>query len=197
MKDTFLNNSVKFIQKYNKYNENQVELIKYGLEGLYLTITKLFILIIVSLLLNIFKEIIFVILFFNIIRFFAFGAHADKSSICLIASLTLIIGLTFIIFNTNINQILKIIICIVCVIDYLAFAPADTKKRPLTNKKKRIIRKMFSVFVSIIYTILIITVNNSLITNSLFISLIIEALMINPIMYKLIGVPFNNYKKTV
>ena len=197
MKDLFLNNSINFIKKNTKYKDDDLELIKYGLEGIYLTLTKTIILIILAIIFNIVKELIFVIIFFNLIRFTAFGAHAEKSSICLITSLILMLGLTLLVFKISINPTIKLIICLLCIIDYILFAPADTVKRPLTNKKKRIIRKIISIITSTIYTVLIINLNNMFFSNTLFIALIIEAIMINPIMYKLFGVPFNNYKRIV
>ena len=88
MKELFLKNSVTFITKYNpNYTSSDIEKIKYGLEGIYLTITKLIIILVLSIFLNITKEIIFVLLFLNIIRYPAFGVHADKSSTCLITSI--------------------------------------------------------------------------------------------------------------
>ena len=197
MKDLFLKNSINFVQKYNLYSDKDIELIKYGLEGLYLTITKTLIIILVSIILGVLKEVIYVLIFFNIIRFTAFGFHASKSSICLITSLLLLIGFTLLFFNIEINYFAKIIICFTCIINYLLFAPADTGKRPLTNKKKRLLRKVFSIITATIYSIIIIFSNNIFISKVLLIALIIEALMINPIMYKLFKMPYNNYKKNV
>ena len=85
MKEKFLNDSVNLITRYNNtYTEDDIDKIKYGLEGLYLTVTKLIIIVLISIILGIFKELILVLIFFNIIRYPAFGVHADKSIICLI-----------------------------------------------------------------------------------------------------------------
>lgn len=198
MKEVFLTNSVKFITKYNKnYSEDDLDKIKYGLEGLYLTFTKLVIIALISLILGIFKEVVLVLIFLNIIRYPAFGVHADKSITCLITSILTIVGMTFIIINTPINVLSKSIISFLCFIDYLLFAPADTVKRPLTNAKKRKYRKIASCIVSIIYIILIFIIKDELISNIILTALIIEAFMINPYIYKLLGMPYNNYKKIV
>lgn len=198
MKEVFLSNSVDFILKYNKdYTEEQIEKIKYGLEGLYLTTTKLIIILVIALIFGFFKELLLVLLFFNIIRYPAFGFHADKSSTCLIASTILILGLTYIMINISINLNIKVIISVICLINYLLFAPADTPKRPLTNQKKRKYRKIASCICAIIYIIAIIKVTNMKFSNIILTALIIEALLINPLMYKILGIPFNNYKKIV
>lgn len=195
MKNMFLTNSVKYITKYsNNYTDIDLEKIKYGLEGIYLTITKLIIIIILSIIFDILKQIILVLIFLNIIRYPAFGMHADKSSTCLISSIIFIFGLTFIISKFNINIYVKSAICILCFIDYLIFAPADTIKRPLTNAKKRKYRKLAASILSVTYIIMIFIIKNQLIVNTLFTSLIIEAILINPITYRLFKMPFNNYK---
>ena len=195
MKEVFLNNSINFITKYNpNYTEDDIEKIKYGLEGLYLTLTKLIIILLLSAILNITKEIILVLLFLNIIRYPAFGVHADKSSICLITSIIFILGLPYILINIKINIYTKIIISILCFINYLLFAPADTIKRPLTNKKKRKYRKIASCILASIYIVLIFTLKSNTLINTILAALIIEAIMINPLTYKLLGMPYRNYK---
>lgn len=195
MKEVFLENSVAFITKYNKnYTEEDIEKIKYGLEGIYLTFTKLIIILFLSILLNIFKETLLVLLFLNIIRYPAFGVHADKSSICLISSIIFILGLTYLLLNINVTFYSKIIICLICLTNYFLFAPADTVKRPLTNPKKRKYRKIASCLLAIIYILLIFILNSNVLTTTIFTALIIEAIMINPITYKILGMPYNNYK---
>ena len=198
MKEVFLTNSLKLIKTYNKnYSNQDIEKIKYGLEGLYLTFTKLIIIIILALVLNIFKEVIIMLFFFNIIRFPAFGIHAEKSSTCLILSVLLIIGLTYLVKTININFYIKLLICTICFIDFVLFAPADTPKRPLTNKKKRTYRKISSCICSIAYILLILLTNETIISKMLLASIITESIVINPITYKILGVTYNNYKNMI
>ena len=136
MKEKFLNDSINLITRYNNtYTEDDIDKIKYGLEGLYLTVTKL-------------------------------------------------------IIN-------RIAISILCFIDYLLFAPADTIKRPLTNAKKRKYRKIASCIVALIYIALIFIIKDRLLSNIILTALVIEGILINPYMYKLLGMPYDNYKKSV
>lgn len=197
MKESFIKNSVNLIRKYNSnFTDDDYEKIKYGLEGIYLTFTKMIIILIISILFDITKELLLVLLFFNTIRFPAFGVHADKSIICLITSAILILGLTYLFYNIPLSYICKVIIIIISFIHYPIFAPADTVKRPLTNAKKRKYRKIASCVVAFIFSIIAILFDNTIAT-SIFIALILEAIMINPITYKLYGMPYRNYKKFV
>ena len=87
MKSAFLNSSIKFIKNYNDFSEKDIEKLRYGLEGIYLTVQKLIVIIILSLILGIFKEVLITLILFNIIRFTGFGFHAEKSIQCLFISL--------------------------------------------------------------------------------------------------------------
>ena len=138
MKNAVLTRSVNFLSKYNDYSEEELEKLNYGLEGLYLTITKLIIIIALSLILGIFKEVVGILLLFNVIRYFGFGIHAKKSSECLVSSIFSFIILPYILLNIKLSSTMIIIIGGICIINYVMFAPADTVKRPLKNKKKRL-----------------------------------------------------------
>ena len=87
MKEKFLNSSLSLIkEKHNNISDIKLDEIRYGLEGLYLTITKFIVISSIALMLGIFKEMILLLIFFNILRRSGFGMHASKSSICLISS---------------------------------------------------------------------------------------------------------------
>ena len=92
MKKKFLNSSMKLITKNSQYTEEQIEIMTYGLETLYLTISKLIIIFLTAYLLGIFKEMLLLLITYNVIRSQSFGIHASKSIYCLITSLIMFIG---------------------------------------------------------------------------------------------------------
>lgn len=196
MKEAFLNYSMEFISNNQKgLNNEDKEKLAYGLEGLYMTITKLVIIFFIAFILGFIKEFIITLILFNIIRFPGFGFHASKSITCLISSTVLILGIPYLFTNIDINLTIKTILCLVSVITFIIYAPADTKKRPLTNKKKRLIRKSCACIIAIVYSFMIIIFKENIISNLLLSALIIETILISPIMYKLFGEPYQNYKK--
>lgn len=195
MKEKFLTWSINYLKKYNNYSEQEIKKLRYGLEGIYLTLTKTIIILLVSILLNIFIEVLIGLLLFNIIRYFAFGFHAEKSLECLILSLFNFVLIPYIFLNVNTSLTIDFIICCVCLIFILIFAPADTVKRPLKNKKKRIIRKILTFVIGIIYTILMVLFNKYFIADLLISSLITTVIVICPITYMIFRQPYNNYKK--
>ena len=184
-----------YIKNKKKHlNSEQLEIIEYGLESIYLTITKIIIILLLAKILNIFKETILMIVFYNIIRLFVFGLHAKNSTACLITSLMLFIGGTYLAIYLNISLIIKEILSILCLILIIIYAPADTEKRPLINKKKRKRFKILSILTTIIIIFFITYLNNNILSNFMVIGLIEATIMILPITYKLYKLPYNNYK---
>ncbi len=196
MKNALINKCMNLIRSYNKnYTKKQLDTIKYGLEGLYLTITKLIIIFIVSIVLGIFNEVLCLIVTFNIIRLFSFGVHAKKSSHCMISSLIFFITFPLICKYVTISKELKEILAIPLVILIGIYSPADTEKRPLKDKKKRIIYKILSIIIASIFMILSIKIQNNTLSNNFMFAVIIQIIIILPITYKIFGVSYKNYKK--
>ena len=188
----FADNTIK--KKYPSISNDEIEIINYGLESVYLTITKLLIILLLSVILGITDKVLLILIFYNIIRITAFGLHASKSIYCLISSCLFLIGGVFICEFINISFPLKVIMSFVCIICIYLYAPADTHKRPLINKKKRKIYKTISLLSSVIYSILIVVYNESVISSYLLFSMIIAVMMILPFTYKVFNMPYNNYK---
>lgn len=193
MKNTFLNKSILFIKNYSEYSDDDLTKIKYGLEGLYLTFSKILFIILISIFLSILKETVIILLLFNIIRYFGFGFHAKNSIICLFMSIFLFSIFPYIILNINYSYIISIIFSIIFSIFLLIFAPADTEKRPFYNKRKRIIRKILTFLISIIYSFITIYYYNYSFSKLFFISNFIEVIVTNPLLYKLLGHTYKNH----
>lgn len=194
MKRKFLDSSISIIKKNGNYTEEQLEIIEYGLEGVYLTITKMIILFALAYLLGIVKEFIMILISFNIIRSQAFGIHASKSLYCLISSTLMFIGGALLCKYLVLPFWLMLVCALICNICLFLYAPADTYKRPIVNRRKRKRFKFLSVMFGFIYTILIIVFRDNIIANYLLIGMILSVIMIVPITYKTFKLPYDNYK---
>ena len=95
----------------NKYNDEKIAEIRYGLEAIYLTITKVIIIWTIAILLNIFKEMIILMLLYNLLRMTGFGIHAKKSWMCLISSSIIFLGCPFLAMYIKIPIFAKSILC--------------------------------------------------------------------------------------
>ena len=195
MKKLIINKCMELVTTYNKdLSQRDIDKIKYGLEGLYLTITKLIFIIIISIILSIWKETLLLILIFNGIRLTAFGVHAKKSIDCLISSTLFFILFPILCIKLTIPLIVKVILFIPLTVLIGIFAPADTEKRPLINKKKRKIYKMLSIMISIIYMTIAIVIKDNTLSNCFIFAIVIQIIIMLPITYKIFGVSYNNYK---
>ncbi len=183
-----------YIKKYKDLDKDSEEVIIYGLESLYILITKVGMIFILAAILGIFKETFIFLLCFNGIRAFAFGLHATKSYICFIVSTIVCLALPYLASSITILQMYKIIIGVICTCLIFKNSPADTHKRPIVNPVKRKKFKIISTLISIFYVILSLFIN-SFISNCLLFSLIVESIITAPFTYKLFKLPYNNYIK--
>lgn len=197
MKKYIINKCLSYIKKYNNYDDVKIKEIEYGLEGIYLTFTKLTFIIVLSFILKIPKEVFIYMIIFNIIRTPSFGLHATKSWICLVSSTILFIGIPMLCIYLNINIIIKIIITVIMILLIFKNSPADTYKRPIVSKKRRKRLKVISTIIASIYLIIILFINNNYISNCLMFALIMQSCMISPVIYKIFKLPYNNYKKYI
>ena len=194
MKTAFINKSINFLSKYNNYSEEDKEKILYGLEGIYLTLTKLIIIFLLSFILGMIKEVLILLLLFNVIRYFGFGIHARKSIECLISSTLMFIVLPYIFLKLSLDKNVLLIISSISLISLIFFAPADTPKRPFYNKKKIMLRKIITLLIGITYLILSLIIKDNTFIILLQLSILLEAIAVNPITYMIMRQTYNSGK---
>ena len=193
MKKVIMDSCMNYIKKNTNYDKAKLAEIKYGLEAIYLTFSKIIIILILAFILKIEKEMIIYMLIYNIIRMPSFGLHATKSWICLLSSTILFIGIPYLCIILTIPIILKIFIGIVGICFMLKNAPADTKKRPIVNKKRRKVYKIISTLLAIIFVYFTIIIKNNFISNCFLLALVMQNFMISPLVYRIFKLPYNNY----
>lgn len=194
MRSTIINSSMNFIKKNYSYNEEKLAEIKYGLEAIYILVSKSIVILTSAFILGIFKEVIIFTLSYSLIRLFSFGLHATKSWICLVSSLIIFITIPFICKYLTINIYLKSIINCISIIMIFKNAPADTYKRPIVNKKRRERYKFLSTIIAILMATVSIITKMNFLSNCLLFATIVQNFMISPYIYKLFKLPYNNYK---
>ncbi len=194
MKQKFLTYSLNIINKNNNYDEIKLAELKYGLEGFYITLTKMSIYILISIIFGVFKEFLLFLAFFSPLRGFGFGFHAKNSLGCWLVTTPVFACIPILAKNIFIPNLIVHCFIIFAIISFYLFAPADTKSKPLVNKKKRLLNKCIIVLISIIYLFLTLFFKNHLFINTIMFACLWEAICVNPLMYKIFGQPFNNYK---
>lgn len=192
MREVIIKKLIKFINN-GSYSKEELEKIKYGLECIYIFITKGIVIFTIAYFLGILKYTLAFVALYGIIRSFACGLHATKSWICMISSILIFIIIPYLCHALMINYLIKFSLMIIATTLIYVYAPADTKKRPIINKNKRKKLKFISTGISTIYILINLYIKNNFLTNALMFSLILEAIMILPITYKIFKLPYNNY----
>lgn len=194
MRNFIIGKQLRIIQKYNHFNKEKLEIIKYGLESIYILITKMIVILTVSYLLGLIKETLIFLICYNFIRMPSFGLHATKSWICLVSSLLVFIILPFGCKVIQISFYLKIIMGLIGLAFIMKNAPADTYKRPIISKKRRLFLKIISSITALCMIIASLFIKNQFLANSLLVAIILQCFMISPTIYHLFKLPYNNYK---
>lgn len=195
MKNAILNYSIKTIrQKDDSYDEEKLAVIRYGLESIYILITKTIFIFLVAIFLGIFKEVLIFTLFYNLIRMPSFGLHATKSWICLVSSTLIFIIAPYLCTLWTSTITIRAVIGIIAILLIYKNSPADTYKRPIVSISRRNLFKFISTMTAIIMVFLALFIKNTFIHNALIISLVVQCFMISPMVYRVFHLPYNNYK---
>lgn len=194
MKDLLINSIMNNIVRYYDYDESKLRIIRYGLASLYLFITKVVVTFALAYFLGLFDTLLKLMAFYTIIRLTAFGVHAKKSIHCWIASLSMFLLIPYLCEVLVINIYIKIAIATICVILLAIYAPADTEKRPLIHKKKRIVYEVITIITSLTLTISLFFIKDNILNNCVLFGLVLGVFVVLPITYKIFGVSYNNYK---
>lgn len=195
MKNFIISKSIQTVSSiYPEYDSVKIDEIRYGLESIYLSLTKVVVILFLTLLLGIFKEAILLLLFFNGLRSFGFGIHATKSWMCWVSSSILFIGFPYLCIYLDIALYIHYIIIGLSILCFLLYAPADTKKRPLVRKNRRIKFKILTLLVAFIYICIFIFTDSTLLRNVITSAMFIESLLIHPLTYRMFHLPYKNYK---
>ncbi len=194
MKKRFLAYSTNLIKEYYPETDDiKMDEYRYNLEGVYLTFSKMLIIIPLSIIAGVFKELLILLIFFNFLRNSAQGLHATKSWICLLSSSIIFIGCPLVAKTIILPLHLKIVINIINLVLISIYAPSDTVKAPIIKKEKRKRLKIESIIKCLILISLSFIITDSTISNIIIMAILIATILILPITYKIFKLPYNNY----
>lgn len=193
VKEKFIVGVVNLARRNKEYSDEDVAVMRYALEGIYLTFTKIFVITLIACLLGLFKEYMWFVILYTPLRSVSFGWHANTTKECWVVSILSFILIPYIFSIITINEITKIILLTFSILVFALYSPADTKKRPIVNKKRRLLFKVVSLIITLVYCCYSFKHSN-LISNLMIASLLYQSLLINPLIYKITHQEFNNYK---
>ena len=195
MRNALVHKMMNWIESnYPSMHQDKYDEIKYGLEVLYLGLSKYAVIFLFAFMLGCLKEALMCSLFFGILRCTAFGLHSNNSISCLIISSIVLLGIPYLSKIMYLFQWHKIIICILLICIYAKYAPADTKNHPIVNDRIRSFLKIAAILTAVVYSIIIVTFD-SYISNMILLCMVTECIIILPVTYKILNESYNNYLK--
>ena len=190
------NKIVDYIKKYKSFiTAEDEEILRYGIQIYYFNISKLLILFVASIILDIFKETCTVFILIAVLKRFAYGFHADTFRSCMAITFMNIFGIVYL-SRLFFIPMIKIMLAIISLILFALYAPADTEERPLVDSRKRLKLKIKTVSIAGLYFVLSFFTDEVL-SNMLILSLIFIGFNTCPVMYILFKKENKNYEKYV
>lgn len=183
----FLTNKIQ--KKMPEIDDERTQVINYGLQILIGEIPKIFIVLLMSWILGIFKLTLITFILIMPYRSVSGGFHLHTHIGCIIATTLTYCGTAFVSQYIVLNDIVKYILILLIWIFSMAmiklYAPADTEEVPILETKVRQKKQLASYIIATISLIAAIFIRDNVISNILIIGTLLQTLAITKVMYKL------------
>jgi accessory gene regulator B len=135
-------------------DDKAVDVAKYGFEILVSSLSILFGVLLIGILLNIFIEVVVFVIFFGILRVSAGGAHARSHSACflyfsIILFVSIFISYCLVVY-TQIAPIVAVLMFLVSWLFIELYAPKESENKPLSLVEKRIFKNRSKISIAIL-----------------------------------------------
>lgn len=183
----FLTNKIQ--KKMPEIDDERTQVINYGLQILIGEIPKIFIVLLISWILGIFKLTLITFILIMPYRSTSGGFHLHTHIGCIVATTLTYCGTAFVSQYIVLNDIVKYILILLIWIFSMAmiklYAPADTEEVPILETKVRRKKQLASYIIATISLIAAIFIRDNVISNILIIGTLLQTLSITKVMYKL------------
>ena len=184
---TFL---TKRIQKeMPEIDEERAEVINYGLQNIIGEIPKIFLLFVISWILGVLKEVVFMFIVLSPYRGASGGVHLKTHMGCLIGTTIFYCGVAFLSKNIVLSESIKYLLIaggwIFGMIMIKLYAPADTENVPILSKKERKKKQIMSYLTFTIGMLASIFIKNNVISNILIFGNLLQTINITKLAYKI------------
>lgn len=181
------------VKNTNEKSEDDIEILKYGIEVIIMNISKLIIIFAFMYALGLFKECIIITVIFGGIRRFASGLHVKGFFKCLIFSTLHFLFMIYLASITDINVIIKTIIAMVSIFHIAMYAPADTEEKPYLDENIRKNLKKKATATSLIYSLVWIFGFGGKVSGYFIAAIVGQIILIHPYTYRIARRRYNNY----
>lgn len=180
----------KIRQEMPDIDDEEAEVIKYGLELIIGEVPKILLLFIIAIVLKIGWLVIFAYFTMLPYKIVAGGFHLKTNIGCTIGTLSIYYGNVLISKYITWTQIYTkyIVILIAFVFSMIMvslYAPADTVNLPILTKRKRKTKRILSYVFATITLLVAIIIKDNILSNILLLNVLIESICISKVAYKL------------
>lgn len=176
---------MKFYYKHSDMSDESIKYLYFGLYTIVSTLSKMIIIILLSLILGLFKETIILMSIMFSIRYFSGGIHMKSSFSCTIVSILFYIGGSFISSYHLVNCKLCLILSIFFSIFIIKYSPCETEKRPIKEADKRKKLKIITAVVLTAILVINICIKSNLLFNITLLAFLSQSIFVNPLTYNM------------
>lgn len=184
---TFLTNRIR--KEMPEIDDEKAEVINYGLQNIVGEIPKIFLLFIISYILGMFKEVLFMFIVLLPYRGASGGFHLKTHLGCILGTTAFYCGNVFLSQNVILDDIIKyILIGIAWIFGMFMikfYAPADTENVPILSKKERKNKQIIAYITYSLGLIAALLIQDNVISNILLFGNILQTLTITKLAYRL------------
>lgn len=170
-------------------NEERAEVINYGLQNIIGEIPKIILLFVISWILGVLKEVVFMFIVLSPYRGASGGFHLKTHMGCLIGTTIFYCGVAFLSKNVVLSESIKYLVIaggwIFGMIMIKLYAPADTENVPILSKKERKKKQIMSYLTFTIGMLASIFIKNNVISNILIFGNLLQTINITKLAYKI------------
>jgi len=124
--------------------------LKYGIYVFYINAVKTLLLVIVALILGILPYVAVFALAYGALRIFSFGVHLNNSLLCTAIGFVYYLGSVYLSLYAEVPLWARIALIIVSTVGFVAYAPAQTKKRPIPEYQQKLLKRKSLIVLAIV-----------------------------------------------
>jgi len=157
----------------------------YGTYIFYLNVAKTLVLIIVALALGIMPYVAVFALAYGALRVYSFGVHLDNSLLCTLIGLAYYLGSVYLSLHADIPLAVKVVFLLACTACFILYAPAQTKKRPIPEHQRKILKRKSLGILAVVISFVFILRSFPVFSNLVFLAVVCQSVNLLPITYKI------------
>jgi len=168
---------------------------KLGIETILTNVSKGLIVYGLAILLGLFLQTLILHVAYAVVRRYAYGLHANSSTVCSIVSIILFIGTPILSQYIPFTRLMVIGCGLLFITLLYLYAPADTDKSPIIGAERRRSLRMKSIVACAVVTGVAFLYPDPFIRSLLMLGVAIQIVMILPLTYKLLKRSVKNYEQ--